>query len=412
MPYTPVTFGALAGAYRGETFDQVRRTPMHGLAERHGAVFEDIGLWKRAHAFPLGGETVAAAVQRECGHVREAVGIFDASTLGKIEITGRDAAAFLDWLYVNPVVNLAPGRCRYALMLNEAGFLIEDGIVARLGPERFHVTTTTGGVARVLHLMEDYRQTEFTDLQCFLAPVTEQWATIAVQGPKARETIAPFIEGIDLAPGSMPHMTIREGRFAGLPCRLMRASFTGELGFEVNVPAGFGAAAMEALLARAESLGGGLYGLEAMHILRAEKGYIIIGQETDGTVTPADLGLHWVTGKTPRDFIGRRGLARPDLAASGRKQLVGLLPENPALVPEEGAQIIRAGEATVGVAAQGHVTSAYFSPALGRGFALAMLKDGRIRMGESVAIPVPDGVISALVVAPVFLDPQGSRLHG
>lgn len=412
MPYVPVSFGALAGAYRGQLFDPVRRTPMHALAEKRGAVFEDIGLWKRAHAFPRKGESTSVAVQRETRIVREHVGIFDASTLGKIEVTGRDAAAFLDRIYANPVANLAPGRCRYALMLNEAGFLIEDGIIARLQPERFHITTTTGGVGKVMHLLEDYRQTEFTDLDCFLAPVTEHWAVIAVQGPKAREVIAPLIEGIDLASEAMPHMAIREGRLAGAPCRLMRASFTGELGFEVNVPADFGLAAMQALLDRAESLGGGLYGLEAMHILRAEKGYIIIGQETDGTVTPHDLGLGWAMGKAPRPFIGKRGLARPDLVATGRKHLVGLLPDDPALVLEEGAQIILGHDPSTGVAAQGHVTSAYFSPNLGRGFALAMLRDGRNRMGEVVTIPMPGQRISASVVSPVFLDPEGRALHG
>ncbi|MGL5446844.1 MAG: glycine cleavage T C-terminal barrel domain-containing protein, partial [Rhabdaerophilum sp.] len=412
MPYTPVTFGVLAGAYRGELFDPVRRTPMHALAEKHGAVFEDIGLWKRAHAFPRADESIAAAVQRETRMARESVGVFDASTLGKIEITGRDAAAFLDRIYANPVANLGVGRCRYALMLNEAGFLIEDGIIARLDTERFHITTTTGGVSRVMHLLEDYRQTEFTEMECFLASVTEHWATIAVQGPKAREVIASFIEGIDLSLEAMGHMAIREGRFAGVPCRLMRASFTGELGFEVNVPADFGEAAMDVLLARAESFGGGLYGLEAMHILRAEKGYIIIGQDTDGTVTPDDLGLAWAFGKKPRDFIGKRGLARPDLAASDRKQLVGLLPDDPNRVLEEGAQIIRADERSVGVRAQGHVTSAYFSPALGRGFALAMLKDGRARIGEAIVIPMPSGRIAARVVAPIFVDPEGRALHG
>lgn len=411
MPYVPVTFGALAGSFRGENFDPVRTTPMHALAERHGAIFEDIGLWKRAHAFPRAGETTGEAVLRECRIVRESVGIFDASTLGKIEVTGRDAAAFLDRLYVNPVANLAPGRCRYALMLNEAGFLIEDGIIARLSPERFHITTTTGGIARVMHRMEDYRQTEFTDLACFLVSVTEQWATIAVQGPKARETLQPFIRNIDLSPEAMPHMTIRDGLFANAPCRLMRASFTGELGFEVNVPAGFGEAATTALLTRATSLGGGLYGLEAMHVLRAEKGYIIIGQETDGTVTPDDLGLGWVAGKAQRDFIGKRGLARPDLIANGRKQLVGLLPEEPTERLEEGSQIIRAQQSSIGVSSEGHVTSSYVSVALGRTFALALLKDGRARMGESVIIPMPGKRVMARVVAPVFLDAKGRALH-
>ncbi|PPD16538.1 MAG: sarcosine oxidase subunit alpha [Methylobacterium sp.] len=412
QPYTPVTFGTFAGPHRGAMFEPTRLTPMHDLAVTQGAIFEDIGQWKRAHALPRAGESVGDAVQREARMVRETVGLFDASTLGKIELIGRDAAVFLDRLYTNPLAKLPVGRSRYALMLNEAGFIIEDGIVARLGENRFHVTTTTGGAARVLHAMEDYRQTEFTDLDVFPASVTEHWAVIAVQGPKARETIAPFIEGIDLSNEAFPHMAIREGRFAGVPCRLMRASFTGELGYEVNVPAGHGLAAMEALLQRAESLGGGLYGLEAMHVLRAEKGYIIVGQETDGTVTPGDCGLDWAIGKTKPFFIGQRGLARPDLVASGRKQLVGLLPDDPQLVPEEGAQIIRESDPSTGVSASGHVTSAYRSPHLGRSFALGLLQDGARRHGETVVLPMPGGRVTLTVTAPVLVDPEGRRLHG
>nr|MCU0820369.1 sarcosine oxidase subunit alpha [Beijerinckiaceae bacterium] len=412
QPYTPVTFGTFAGPHRGQMFEPTRLTPMHDLAVKHGAIFEDVGQWKRAHAFPRAGESVRDAVQRETKMVRRHVGIFDASTLGKIELIGRDAAAFLDKLYTNPLAKLPVGRSRYGLMLNESGFIWDDGIVSRLDENRFHVTTTTGGAARVMHAMEDYRQTEFTDLDCYFASVTEQWAVIAVQGPKARETIQPFIEGIDLSNEALPHMAIREGRFAGAPCRLMRASFTGEMGYEVNVPAGFGLAAMEALLQRAESLGGGLYGLESMHILRAEKGYIIVGQETDGTVTPSDCGMDWAIGKAKPFFVGKRGLARPDLVGKGRKQLVGLMPEDPNLIPEEGAQIIRESEPSVGVPASGHVTSAYFSPNLGRSFALGMLKDGAARHGETVVLPMPGGRVKLTVTAPVFVDPEGRRLHG
>ncbi|CAN1519564.1 Aminomethyltransferase, folate-binding domain containing protein [Rhabdaerophilaceae bacterium] len=412
QPYSPVTFGSFAGPWRGTMFDPVRETPMHAVAVEQGAVFEDVGQWKRAHAFPRAGEAIADAVRRECRMVRSSVGLFDASTLGKIEVAGRDAAAFLDKLYTNPLAKLAIGRCRYGVMLNEAGFIVDDGIVSRLAEHRFHLTTTTGGISRVLHAMEDYRQTEFTDLDCHFTSVTEQWAVIAVQGPQAREVLASFIEGIDISNAAMPHMSIREGIFAGVPCRLMRASFSGELGFEVNIPAGYAQSALSALLVRAQALGGGLYGLEAMHVLRAEKGYIIVGQETDGTVIPADCGLDWAIGKAKPFFVGQRGLARPDLVATGRKQLVGLLPDDPSTVLEEGAQIIQAGQPSVGVASSGHVTSAYFSAHLRRGFALGMVVNGASRHGETMNVPMVDRLIPIRLVPPVFVDPEGVRLYG
>ncbi|ADZ70376.1 sarcosine oxidase subunit alpha family protein [Polymorphum gilvum] len=412
LPYTPTTFGTFAGASRGILFDPERRTPSHARAEAAGAVFEDVGQWKRARYFPQEGEDMPAAVARECATVRRAVGVFDASTLGKIEVVGPDAATFLERMYTNPFKGLKPGRCRYALMLNEAGFVIDDGVVGRLADDRFHVTTTTGGAARVFAAMEDYRQTEWPDLDVWITSTTEQWAVIAVQGPLARETIAPFVAGIDLAPDALPHMSVAAGRFSGLPCRLFRVSFTGELGFEVNVPARHGAAVWDALCHAAERRGGCAYGTEAMHVLRAEKGYIIVGQETDGTVTPADLGLEWAIGKAKPDFVGKRSLARPDLAAAGRKQLVGLLTEDPARVLEEGAQVTLEAEPARGTPARGHVTSAYWSPAAGRSIALALVEDGRARTGETLHVPMPAGALRVRVVEPVFHDPQGEQLHG
>ena len=284
MPYTPVTFGALAGTARGDLFEPVRQTPMHDWAKAQGALFENVGTWQRARYFPRAGEDVHAAVARECHAVRSAVGVFDATTLGKIEVVGPDAAEFLNRLYTGSFSRLAPGRCRYGVMLNEAGFVMDDGVVARLAPDRFHVTTTTGGAAAVLHHMEDYLQTEFSELRVWLTSITEQWAVIAVQGPRAREVIAPLVQGVDLA--AMPHMAVRDGSICDVPMRLFRVSFTGELGYEINVPADFGRPVWDAVLAAGQRHGIMPYGTEAMHILRAEKGYIIVGQETDGTVIP------------------------------------------------------------------------------------------------------------------------------
>ena len=350
------------------------------------------------------------AVARECRTVRSVAGIFDGSTLGKIEVAGPGAAEFLDRMYVTRIASLGVGRSRYAIQLNEAGFVIDDGIVGRLAVDRFHVTTTTGGAARVLHLWEDYLQTEFTDLACWLTSVTEQWGVIAVQGPRAREIIAPLVEGVDISAISLPHMGVAEGRIAGVPMRLFRASFTGELGFEINVPAGFAREIWQRLHQRVESAGGCAYGTEAMHVLRAEKGFIIAGQESDGTVTPMDLGFG--SGASKRDFVGKRALARPDLVKLDRPQLVGLLTDAPAIVLEEGAQITLAFEPATGTPAEGHVTSAYMSPALGRSIALALVKGGRSRHGERLYVPMPAGAIPVTIVPPAFLDAKGERLHG
>ncbi len=313
QPYTPVTFGAFAGASRDDLFDPIRRTAIHPAAQTMGAEFEDVGLWKRAWYFPLRNENMHAAVQRECRATRERVGLFDATTLGKIEVVGRDAAAFLEKLYTNPWAKLEVGRCRYGVMLNEQGFVMDDGVIARMAPDRFHVTTTTGGAPRVLNHMEDYLQTEFPDLQCWLTSTTEQWAVIAVQGPRARDLIAPFVEGIDLSREAMPHMSVREGLFCGIPTRLMRVSFTGELGFEINVAPEYARSLWETLWEAGGAYDAVAYGTEAMHVMRAEKGYIIVGQDTDGTMTPADAGLAWAIGKAKKDFVGKRSLRRPDL---------------------------------------------------------------------------------------------------
>ena len=410
-PYTPVTFGTFAGHSRGELFDPVRRTPTHAWAQAQGAVFEDVGMWKRARWFPRGGEAMHAAVLRECRTVRETGGLFDASTLGKIEVVGPDAAEFMNRLYTNAWTKLEPGRLRYGLMLNEAGFVMDDGVVGRLAPDRFHVTTTTGGAPRVLAHMEDYLQTEFPELKVWLTSTTEQWAVVAVQGPNARAVLQPLVEGIDMSPAAMPHMSVREGTVCGVPARLFRVSFTGELGFEVNVPAEFGQAVWEAIWAESQKHGFCAYGTEAMHVLRAEKGYIIVGQETDGTVTPADLGLDWAVGKSKPDFVGKRSLSRPDMLAPGRKQLVGLLTADPAVVLEEGAQVVAEASPVRGAAALGHVTSAYESAALGRSIALALVAAGRSRLGETLYVSMPNSAIAVTVVEPVFLDKDGSRLH-
>ncbi|MBB3977424.1 sarcosine oxidase subunit alpha [Rhizobium azooxidifex] len=411
-PYTPVTFGTIINHSRGDLFDPARKTPMHAWEEAHGAIFEDVGNWKRAWYYPRAGETMHEAVDRECKTVREAAGVFDASTLGKIEVVGPDAAEFLNLMYTNAWDTLKPGRCRYGIMLREDGFVYDDGVVGRIAEDRFHVTTTTGGAPRVMNHMEDYLQTEFPHLKVWLTSTTEQWAVIAVQGPKAREIIAPLVEGIDISNEAFPHMSVREGSICGVPTRLFRMSFTGEAGYEVNVPADYGQAVWEAIWARAEALGACAYGTEAMHVLRAEKGYIIVGQDTDGTVTPFDAGLAWAVSKKKTDFVGIRGLKRPDLVKEGRKQLVGLKTKDPKVVLEEGAQIVADPNQPVPMKMIGHVTSAYWSENCGQSIAFALVEGGQSRMGQTLYVPMPDRTIAVEVTDMVFIDKEGVRLNG
>lgn len=407
-PYTPITFGTLAGRARGDLFDPARVTAINDWAIEQGAVFENVGNWKRARYFPRSGEDMHAAIARECLQVRTSVGIFDASTLGKIEVVGPNAAEFLNRFYVNAWTKLGVGKCRYGVLLREDGFILDDGVVGRLAPDRFHVTTTTGGAARVLNMMEDYLQTEWSDLRVWLTSTTEQWSVIAVQGPHAREVLSPLIEGLDMSAEAFPHMSIADAHICGVPMRLMRVSFTGELGFEVNVPSGYGAMVWQAIWQRGKLYDMVPYGTETMHVLRAEKGFIIVGQETDGTATPEDVGLAWAIGKAKPDFVGKRSLARPALAAPDRKQLVGLLTRNPQIALEEGAQIVSPSAPGISM---GHVTSSYHSSVLKKSIALALVQGGRERIGQTLHISMPGGSIPVEVVAPVFFDPEGKRIN-
>ena len=411
MPYTPVSFGSFAGVSRGDLFDPVRRTPTHDWAQAQGAVFENVALWKRARFFPKDGEDMHAAVARECRAVRDSCGLFDASTLGKIAVVGADAAEFMNRMYVNSWTGLGVGRSRYGILCREDGFIYDDGVVARLAPDRFHVTTTTGGAASVLGMMEDYRQTEWPGLDVWLTSTTEQWAVIAVQGPNSRRVLQALVEDLDIGATSLPHMGVAQGRICGVPMLLFRVSFTGELGFEVNVPADYGAAVWQAIYDAGRAHGITAYGTEAMHVLRAEKGYIIVGQDTDGTVTPDDAGLAWAIGQSKPDFVGKRSLQRPSMKDPGRKQLVGLRARASGSVLEEGAQVAETPNQKPPMKLLGHITSSYFSSALGYPIALALIAGGRARLGQTLYVPMPGGDLAVEVTAPVFYDPKGARIN-
>jgi len=407
--YTPVTFGTLAGLELGDAFDPVRTTAMHDWHVRHGACFEDVGQWKRPWYYPHAGEDLHAAVNREVATMREGVGMLDASTLGKIDIQGPDAATLLNWMYTNPWNKLEVGKCRYGLMCDENGMVFDDGVTVRLGPNHFLMHTTTGGAPRVLAWMERWLQTEWPELKVYLTTVTDHWSTTAVAGPKARDVLRALCGDIDFDDEAFPFMSYREGTVAGVAARVMRISFSGERSYEVNVPADDGLKVWEAIYEAGQPYGITPYGTETMHVLRAEKGYIIVGQDTDGSVSPVDLGMGGMVAKT-KDFLGKRSLSRSDTMRPDRKQLVGLLTTDPSLVLTEGAQILVGATTPIPAAMQGHVTSSYHSPTLGRSIAMALVKGGLARMGETVRVSLSGGrTADAVITSPVFYDPKAER---
>ena len=409
-PYTPLTFGALAGRDTGALADPVRTTPMHDWHTAHGAKFEDVGQWKRPWYYPRAGESMKDAVDRECLATRNAIGILDASTLGKIDVQGPDAAEFLDRIYTNGFRKLAVGRCRYGLMCGEDGMVFDDGVSARIGEHHFLMSTTTGGAARVLAWLEEWQQTEWPELRVYFNSVTEHYAVASIAGPLARALLLELVAGIDLDPESLPFMGWQDGEVAGIPARVLRVSFTGESSFEIYVAADFGLSLWTTLMRAGARYAITPFGTEAMHVLRAEKGFIIAGQDTDGTVTPHDLGLGKMVSRQ-KDFIGKRSLSRPDLRRADRKQLVGLLTEDPREVLPEGAQIVERVLPRPPMRMIGHVTSSYYSANLGRSIALALLEAGRRRHGERVALPLARKSVAATVTRPAFFDAGGERVR-
>lgn len=413
--YTPVTFGVLAGRELGEHFDPIRKTCVHEWHVARGAQFEDVGNWKRPWYFPMPGESMAAAVTRECLAVRNGVGILDASTLGKIDVQGADASTLLNWVYTNLWTKLEVGKGRYGLMLDENGMVFDDGVTMRLGEQHFLMSTTTGGAARVLAWMERWLQTEWPHLDVHLTSVTDQFATFAVAGPSARKVLRKVCHDIDFANEAFPFMTFQDGTVSGegwsSPARIMRISFSGELSYEVNVPANLGQRVWNALMEAGEEYGITPYGTETMHVLRAEKGFIIVGQDTDGSVTPQDLGMGGLVAKS-KDCLGKRSLLREHTAGARRKQFVGLLAQDPAFVLPEGSQVMNHASRAPIAPMIGHVTSSYLSPTLNRSIALALVQDGQQRIGQRVEVALPaGGFMAATIGSPVFYDPEGGRQH-
>ncbi|MEL7299282.1 MAG: sarcosine oxidase subunit alpha family protein [Pseudomonadota bacterium] len=408
-PYTPISMGSIAGEARGEIFQPLRKTPLHDWHEANGAHWEPVGHWRRPYTFLRAGESVEEAVAREVKNTRQALGLLDASTLGKIIVTGPDAGKFLDMMYTNMMSTLKPGRCRYGLMCSENGFLIDDGVVARVDEDTWLCHTTTGGADRIHGHMEEWLQTEWWDWKVYTANVTEQYAQIAVVGPNARKVLEA-LGGMDVSAEALPFMAWADGTIGGFDVRAYRISFSGELSYEIAVPAGQGRALWDALLKAGEAFGVMPYGTEALHIMRAEKGFIMIGDETDGTVIPQDLGLHWALSKKKDDYLGKRAQARTHMDNPDRWQLVGLETLDGSVLPD-GAYAVADGTNENGQRnMQGRVTSTYHSPTLGRGIAMGLVHKGPDRMGETLTFPKVDGTeVTARIVSPVFYDPDGEK---
>ncbi len=415
-PFTPVGFAALAGRRRGKLFEVARGTPIHSAHVAAGAVFEDVGQWKRARYYPQGNETMDEAVYRETAAVRDSVGMFDGSTLGKIELRGKDTPEFLNRIYTNGWVKLKVGMGRYGVMCKPDGMIFDDGVTLRLAEDRYFMHTTTSGAADVMDWIEEWLQTEWPELDVYATSVTEQYATVAVVGPKSRDVLNKLAPHEDFSAEGFKFMEFRDITLAsGIPVRASRISFSGELAWELAVDSWYALTIWEAVAEAGAEFNITPYGTETMHVLRAEKGFIVVGQETDGTVTPQDAAMEWIVSKH-KDFIGKRSFSRADNVREDRKQLVSVLPDDPTFRLEEGEALV-AMDTPLDIAAgpvpqEGWVTASYNSPALGRTFGLALIKNGFDRVGESLKALVDGEVVTMKIGPTVLYDAEGARRDG
>ena len=409
-PYHPISMGSIAGDARGELFKPIRKSPIHNWIEANGGFFEPVADWRRPYCFQQNDEPVKDAVKREILNTRTNVGLLDASTLGKIIVKGPDAGKFLDMLYTNLMSNLKIGHCRYGLMCTENGFLSDDGVVARLDENTYLCHTTSGGSDRIHAWMEEWLQTEWWDWKVYTANVTEQYAQIAVVGPNSRKLLEK-LGGMDVSPEALPFMRFTEGTLGGIKVRPFRISFSGELSYEIAVSASDGQAFWNICMEAGKEFGIQPYGTECLHVMRAEKGFIMIGDETDGTVIPQDLNMQWAISKKKDDFLGKRAHLRSHMSDPSRWKLVGLKTVDPNVIIPDGAYATDGKIRDSGVKNMiGRVTSTYFSPTLNRSIAMGLVEFGPDRMGEIIDFPTLDGkIIKAEICNQVFLDPEGER---
>jgi len=403
-PVVPVTLGAIAGRAVGELFAPSRQLPMHEWHLAHGALLENYGEWRRPAVYLEAGESRHEAIRREAHAVRNTAGLFDGSALGKIEVHGPDALAFLDRFYINDLTTLKAGRVRYGLMLRESGVIFDDGTVVQLAPDRFLLTTTSANAGRVSAWLEEWHQCEWPQLRVAILPVTEQWACLSLAGPSAREILSKLETNIDFSAAAFPHLGLREGRLLGHPTRVYRVSFTGELTYEINVPADAGPRVWEALVDTGQPVLKP-FGLEALLLMRLEKGFLHLGTDTDGTTVPDDVGWGEVAANKRADFIGKRSLLLPEHVRPDRLQLVGLVGDTDIIVGSH-LRLTGSGEIT-----DGWVTSAGRAVLTGKPIALALLRSGRHCVGAEVSVHDVGQVMRARVVNPPFLDPAGDRMN-
>ncbi|MCC7275865.1 MAG: sarcosine oxidase subunit alpha family protein [Alphaproteobacteria bacterium] len=408
-PYvTPVTWGAVAAHHVGKAFAPIRRTMLHDWHVRNGADFMEAGLWLRPGFYPQKGESPWDSVLREARAVRRAVGICDVSTLGKIDVQGKDAGVFLDRLYMNTFSTLAIGKARYGIMLREDGMVFDDGTTTRLAEDHFFVTTTTANAARVMEHMDLYAQTVWPDLDVQYCSVTDQWASMSIAGPKARSTVARAVAGLDLSNEGLPFMGVADATVAGCPVRVFRISFSGELAYEIATPAGYALAVWEAVLAAGRADGIVPYGVEALGLLRIEKGHVA-GSELNGHTTARDLGLDRMA-KKRGDFVGRVLAERPGLVDPGRPTFVGIRSVDPKRQVRQGAHLVEPGS----FKSLGWVSSVTRSVELGDAWiGLALLTDGKARIGSRLvaAFPLKDEAVEVEIVSPHFIDPENARVR-
>ncbi|TWF49347.1 sarcosine oxidase subunit alpha [Neorhizobium alkalisoli] len=412
--YTPVSFGALAGAYHGTHFQPVRKSPLHEWAKKTGAVFVETGLWYRSSWFPRDGEsTWRESVDREVLNIRKNAGLCDVSMLGKIEICGKDSAEFLNRVYSNAFLKLPVGKARYGLMLREDGMIYDDGTTSRLSDEHFFMTTTTAYAAGVMNHLEFCAQALWPDLDVRLASSTDQWAQMAIAGPKARTTLEKIVEE-DISNAAFPFLAAKEVSLCGgqLHGRLFRISFSGELAFELAVPAGFGESIADALMEAGREHGIQPYGVEALGVLRIEKGHVT-HNEINGTVVPGDLGFGKMVSQAKPDFIGKAMVGREGLVSADRPQLVGVLPLDPKTSFRSGSHILAKGAAATLENDQGYITSSAYSPHVGSTIGLALVKSGSTRHGEEVLVwnGLREEFTPARLCNPVFVDQANEKLH-
>ena len=408
-PYTPISMASLAGEARGEFFQPIRKTAMHDWHESNGADWEPVAGWRRVYAYVQPGETTKQSVNREVLNTRKNLGFLDASTLGKIIVKGPDAGKFLDMMYTNMMSNLKVGRCRYGLMCSENGFLSDDGVVARIDDGTWLCHTTSGGADRIHAHMEEWLQTEWWNWKVWTINLTEQLAQIAIVGPNSRKVIEK-LGGMDVSPEALPFMAWADGNIGGISCRAYRISFSGELSYEIALPANQGLQFWEMLIDAGAEFGAMPYGTECLHVMRAEKGFIMIGDETDGTVIPQDLGLSWAVSKKKDDFLGKRAQQRSFMDNDNRWQLVGLETLDGSVL-EDGAYAIASGKNANGQTnTQGRITSTYYSPTLKKGIAMGLVHNGPSRVGEVISFTkIGTSPVEAKIVSPIFFDPEGEK---